>query len=499
MSQSQSYDLLIVGGGIHGAGIARDAAGRGLRVALCEQGDFAGATSSTSSKLIHGGLRYLEYGAFRLVRDALHERETLLRIAPHIAHPLRFVVPHVPEMRPAWMVRLGLLIYDHLSARVTLPASGAVDLQRSAYGAPLNPRLRKGFEYSDGWIDDARLTILNVQDAAQKGAAIFPRARVIGAHASAGAWHATLSIDEQSEIGIDARVIVNCAGPWIDELRAKLLPDGAPRTRLVQGSHIVTRALYVGEHAYLLQNNDRRVVFLLPFEATHTLIGTTDVATRSPLAPARAEASEVQYLCAAASRFLREPLTAKNVTHSFVGIRTLWDDAEDNPSAVTRDYTLLLEHADAAPMLSIIGGKLTTYRVVAEKTLAKLRPYLPKVAERSWTERELLPGGDLGTGGMPALCSQLASRYPRLPRELLSALARRHGSLAFQVLREVEQEAELGTHFGGCLYAREVDYVIEHEWARSAEDVLWRRTKEGLSVDALSAEALEEYVRSRVR
>ena len=498
MSVSDIYDLLIIGGGIHGAGVARDAAGRGLRVALCEQGDFAGATSSASSKLIHGGLRYLEYGDLRLVRDALHERETLLRIAPHISRPLRFVLPHVPELRPAWMIRLGLLLYDHLSTRTTLPGSHRIDLRASAYGAPLVPELRKGFVYSDGWIDDARLVILNLKSALRRGAHILPRTRLIGAIPQQQSWRAILSADDGRSVELHARALVNAAGPWVDQIRTTLLPGAAPRTRLVRGSHIVVPAVYAGDHAYLLQSTDGRVVFLLPFGASHTLVGTTDVATSSPLAPARPDTSEVQYLCAATKRFLRQSITPEGVVHGFSGVRALLDDGHTNPSAVTRDYALLLEHADNAPLLSMVGGKLTTYRVLAEKTLDRLRRYFPTMSTKSWTGNEPLPGGDLSEGGMAALCAQLEADYPHLPAPLLAALAGRHGTLAFQVLGNADRELQLGMHFGGSLYAREVDYLIDHEWVRSAHDVLWRRTKTGLSVDPASGGALDEYVRTRV-
>ena len=498
MSVSDIYDLLIIGGGIHGAGVARDAAGRGLRVALCEQGDLAGATSSASSKLIHGGLRYLEYGDVRLVRDALHERETLLRIAPHISRPLHFVLPHVPELRPAWMIRLGLLLYDHLSTRTTLPGSRSIDLRVSAYGTPLVSELRKGFVYSDGWIDDARLTILNLKSALRRGAHILPRTRLTSAVPEQQSWRAILSTHDGRSVELHARALVNAAGPWVDQIRTALLPGAAPRTRLVRGSHIVVPAVYAGDHAYLLQSRDRRVVFLLPFGAAHTLVGTTDVATLSPLAPVHPDTSEVQYLCAATKRFLRQPITPEGVVHSFSGVRALLDDGHANPSAVTRDYALLLEHADDAPLLSMVGGKLTTYRALAEKTLDQLRRYFPTMSTKGWTGNEPLPGGDLSGGGMVALRSRLEADYPQLPVALLAALAGRHGTLAFQVLGDADRESQLGMHFGGSLYAREVDYLIDHEWARSAHDVLWRRTKTGLSVDPESGSALDEYVRTRV-
>jgi glycerol-3-phosphate dehydrogenase len=495
---SELYDLLIVGGGIHGAGIARDAAGRGLRTALCEQGDFAGATSSASSKLIHGGLRYLEHGNLRLVRDALHEREVLLRIAPHISRQMRFVLPHVPELRPAWMIRLGLLFYDHLSTRSTLPGSHGVDLRTSAYGDPLVPDLVRGFVYSDGWIDDARLVILNLKSAVQRGAQILPHTRFVSAEPRGQRWHVTLSAGDGAIFEIRARVLINAAGPWVDQIRATLSPALEPRTRLIKGSHILVPALYAGEHAYLLQSRDRRIVFLLPFAGAHTLVGTTDVPVVSPVAPAQAEAAEVQYLCAATARFLRQPVTPDRVVHSFSGVRALLDDGHANPSAVTRDYALLLEHVQDAPVLSIVGGKLTTYRVLAEKALDKLRLHLPGMRTESWTGNEALPGGDLPRGGMDELLHGLHACYPHLPPELVDALARRHGTLTSHLLGDTETESDLGVHFGAGLYVREVDYLIEHEWARCAQDVLWRRSKTGLHVSEEGGRALEHYMRNRM-
>ena len=492
---SDIFDLLIVGGGVHGAGIARDAAGRGLRVALCEQGDFAGATSSSSSKLIHGGLRYLEYGDLRLVRDALHEREILLRIAPHISRPMRFVLPHVPELRAAWMIRLGLLFYDHLSTRSTLPGSHGIDLRTSPYGDPLLPDLRKGFVYSDGWIDDARLVILNLKSAVQRGAHVLPRTRLVRAEPRQEIWRASLLAHDGLATLLDARVLVNAAGPWVDPVRASLSPTLTSRTRLVQGSHIVVPALYAGDHAYLLQSADRRVVFLLPFGNAHTLIGTTDVPVTSPAAPAQVDPAEVQYLCAATTRFLCKPVTPDQVVHGFSGVRALLDDGHANPSAVTRDYALLLELVDDAPVLSIVGGKLTTYRVLSEKVLEKLRPHLPTMRSESWTGTEPLPGGDLPSGGMTALRRSLHAQYPNLLPKLLDALADRHGTLVSEVLGDANLKSDLGIDYGGGLYQREVEYLHAHEWARCAQDVLWRRTKAGLNVSSDMRDRLEQSMR----
>jgi glycerol-3-phosphate dehydrogenase len=492
------YDLLIVGGGINGAGIARDAAGRGLAVALCEQGDFAGATSSASTKLIHGGLRYLEHGELRMVRSALSEREVLLAIAPHISRKLRFVLPHVRELRPAWMIRLGLLLYDGLGARSSLPKSHGVDLRASPYGEALEPKLRKGFVYSDAWVDDARLVILNLRSAVLHGATILPRTRFVSARPGQRGWDARLQSAEGDRLNVRARVLVNAAGPWVDEvLSATPVIPARPRVRLVKGSHIVVQRLYDGDHAYLLQNDDRRVVFVIPFGANHTLIGTTDITVESPHAAASISPAEIEYLCAAATRYLRKPVVPNSVVWSYAGVRALFDDRHRDPSSVTRDYTLALDQVQRSVALSILGGKLTVYRMLAEAALAKLRPWLePK--RGAWTATEPLPGGELGAEGMSGLHGRLSARYPDLAPPLVQALARRHGTLAGEVLGDAHSEADLGIHFGAGLFEREVDYVIRQEWAQTGDDVLWRRTKAGLDMPAPERSRVDDYVRERV-
>lgn len=495
----EHHDLLIIGGGVHGAGIARDAAGRGLQVALCEAGDFAGATSSASSKLIHGGLRYLEYGDLRLVREALGEREVLLRIARHISRPMRFVLPHVAHLRPAWMIRIGLLLYDHLASRSTLASSQRVALRRSAYGEPLDPSIETGFVYSDGWIDDSRLVILNLKDAARRYARILPRTRFLGAQPHGDGWIAQLQTSDGEAIELHASILVNATGPWVDTVRGQLSAALSRRTRLVKGSHLVLPALYQGEHAYILQAEDRRVVFMLPFAGSHTLIGTTDIAVDSPQTPPHADAAEAEYLCAAASRFLKTPIMPQQVLHSFSGVRALLDDGHRNPSAVSRDFALLMEQVGDARVLSIVGGKLTTYRILAEHALDKLAPHLPGPLREAWTADEPLPGGDLQGLSLDAFAEQLGREYPALPKVLLDAIVRRHGSLARDVLGDARTEADLGTRFGDTVTGREVDYLIEHEWARSAEDVLWRRTKSLLEVTQEERAALQIYVDARLR
>jgi glycerol-3-phosphate dehydrogenase len=485
MQAPSQFDLLIIGGGINGAGIARDAAGRGLSVALCEQQDFAGATSSASTKLIHGGLRYLEHREFRLVGEALAEREVLLQIAPHIAWPLRFVMPHVPGLRPGWMIRLGLLLYDHLGGAITLPKSQAVSLRDSPYGTGVKPDFKRGYVYSDGWVDDARLVILNLRSAGQHGARILPRTRFVGAKRQDGLWHAELesSVDGTRQ-QLRARMLVNAAGPWVDEVALGLgKRETKAGVRLVKGSHIVVPRLYSEDHAYILQDDGKRIIFMIPYEERFTLIGTTDVAVQS-IDEARAiSAAELQYLCDSVSRYARKPVTPEQVVWSYSGVRPLYDDGSADPSAITRDYTLVLDDAAHAPLLSVYGGKITTYRKLAEAALARLAQWTPN-AGKPWTGSEPLPGGDLGREGRAGLMRRLEQRYPALPRTLLDALSRRHGSITFDILGDAQRLEDLGECFGGNLTEREVRHLIEAEWAREADDILWRRTKAGLHMSA---------------
>jgi len=495
---SIQYDLLIIGGGINGAGIARDAAGRGYKVLLVEKDDLAAATSSASSKLIHGGLRYLEQYEFRLVAEALAEREVLLRIAPHLVTPLTFVMPHVPELRPLWMIRAGLFLYDHLGRRTRLPGSRGVDLRLPPYNSGLKPALTNGFVYSDCRVDDARLVLANVLSARELGADVATRTECIQAKRSAAGWEAVLRATHGgTERTVLARGIVNAAGPWVKEvLNDRLRQASRDNVKLVKGSHIVVPRVYAGEHAFILQNDDRRVVFMIPYEARYTLIGTTDVAfDGDPMRPG-ASAEEIGYLCRAVNRYLARPLAPADVVWSYAGVRPLYDDGSADPSAVTRDYTLRLD-ADqgAAPVLSVFGGKITTYRKLAEHALDQLAPWFPH-RKAAWTANASLPGGELG-GSLEAFHARIADEYAALPEALLQALARRHGSLIRRVLRGVSTEADLGTHFGADLYAREVDYLLDHEWAASGEDILYRRTKAGLHLSPAQREALACYVGQR--
>ena len=489
---SDAVDLLIVGGGINGAGIARDAAGRGLSVALVEQDDLAGHTSSASTKLIHGGLRYLEYGEFRLVREALIERERLWDMAPHIIWPLRFVLPQTQSPRPAWMVRIGLFLYDHLGGRKRLPATETVRLDASPLGDGLRTRTGRGFVYSDCWVEDSRLVVLNARDAADRGAAIHTRTRLISAVREGEGWRATIA-DAAGERQVRARALVNAAGPWVADVLERAGDVRAARpVRLVKGSHLVVPRLYEGEHALMLQNPDRRIVFAIPYERDFTLVGTTDEPWEGPPAKVAINAGETAYILDTIRRYFTRPLTERDVVWSYAGIRPLYDDHAGSASAVTRDYVLDLEaEGGRAPMLSIFGGKITTYRKLAEHAMEKLAPFFPQ-AGKAWTAGAALPGGDFDL--FEPFLAQLAAERPRLPAELLRRLARAYGTKAADLLGSAATPADLGEDFGGGLTAREVDYLVEREWARTAEDVLYRRSKLGLHVPPGTAERLDVYL-----
>ena len=499
MGADQPCDLLIVGGGINGAGIARDAAGRGLAVTLCEQGDLAEFTSSASTKLIHGGLRYLEYYDFRLVRESLMERERLLALAPHLIRPLSFVLPHDAGLRPAWMIRIGLFLYDHLAGRQSLPGSEGVRLGASPLGAPLQARLTRGFVYSDCWVDDARLVVLNAIGAKAAGADIRTRTRLLEAHRAGGEWRATLEdVTTGRREEVRARVLVNAGGPWVSRLLTERL--GIQRhagVRLVKGSHIVVRRLFKGEHAYIFQNPDRRIVFAIPFEGDFTLIGTTEVPHAGPPGAVSITPEETAYLCDCVNRYLRRPVSPADVVWSFAGVRPLYDDAAANASAVTRDYVLDIEgEAGEAPVLSVFGGKITTYRRLAEHALEKLRPCLPGL-KPAWTATIPLPGGDLPGGDFERFLAGLMAAKPFLPEPLARRLARAYGTRVERILGQATALGQLGRDFGGGLFEAEVDYLIAHEWARTATDILWRRSKLGLHLPAETAAALDAALKAR--
>jgi glycerol-3-phosphate dehydrogenase len=479
--QHPIHDLLIVGGGINGAGIARDAAGQGASVLLVEKGDLAGATSSASSKLIHGGLRYLEYREFRLVREALREREVLLRIAPHLVWPLRFILPHDAAQRPAWMIRLGLFLYDHLGGREKLPGSRGVNLRKAAEGAVLRPEFLRGFEYADCWADDARLVVANALDAKAHGADIRVRTALVSAKRAEGLWEARIARGGAAPETIRARALVNATGPWATALFDRF--EGAKtryRLALVQGSHIVVPRLYEGDQAYILQNPDKRIIFLLPFLDAFTVIGTTDTPYAGDPAAAAITPGETEYLIAAANRFLRKPVAAADIRWSYSGVRPLYDDGSINASAMTRDYAFDIDAPEgAAPLLTIYGGKLTTYRKLAQHALRKILPRLGREPKK-WTSGAPLPGGDMPGADFEAFRRALGADFPFLPPELTQRYARLYGTRARAMLSSARSLADLGEHLGADLYQREIVFLCETEWAESADDVLWRRTKLGL-------------------
>ncbi len=477
------YDLLIVGGGINGAGIARDAAGQGLSVLLVEKGDLAGATSSASSKLIHGGLRYLEYREFRLVREALIEREVLLRIAPHLVRPLRFILPHDSLQRPAWMIRLGLFFYDHLGGRERLPGSRGVNLRRAPEGAVLKPEFVRGFEYADCWADDARLVVANALDAKARGADIRVRTALAAAKRAEGLWEAKLARNGGAAETVRARAMVNATGPWATALFERL--EGATtryRLALVQGSHIVVPRLYEGDQAYILQNTDKRIIFLLPFLDAFTIVGTTDSPYHGDPADVAITPGETDYLVMAASRFLRRPVAPADIRWSYSGVRPLYDDGSINASAMTRDYAFDIDAPEGtAPLLTIYGGKLTTYRKLAQHALRKILPRLGREPKK-WTSGVPLPGGDMPGADFAAFRRALGAEFPFLPAELAARYARLYGTRARQLLKDARSLGDLGECLGADLYEREVTFLRETEWAETADDVLWRRTKLGLHV-----------------
>jgi len=478
-------DVLVIGGGINGVGIARDAAGRGLSTLLVERADLASATSSSSSKLIHGGLRYLEHYEFRLVAEALAEREILLRVAGHLVWPTRFVMPHVPELRPRWMIRIGLFLYDHLSRRSLLPGSTSVRLS-GPYGSGLRPELKHGFIYSDCRVDDARLVVANAIDARRLGARVLTGVECVAAKRLNDGWRARLSNGEE----VDVKAIVNAAGPWVKRvLNETLNQPSADAVRLVRGSHMVVPKLYEGDHAFILQNDDRRVVFMIPYGDLHTLVGTTDV-PQPEAESAQPTLAEVEYLCRAVNRYLAKPVQPGEAVWRFAGVRPLYDDGSSDPSAVTRDYTLRVDDdAGVAPVLSVFGGKITTYRRLAEEALHRLAPYFPGLRP-AWTSGIPLPGSDFGALPRADARDAFFARHPAIPTPTLRAIFRRHGTQADKVVAD----GRLGEEYGVGLTEREVAYFTAHEWARSAEDVLWRRTKCGLLMSEAQRRRVEQVM-----
>jgi glycerol-3-phosphate dehydrogenase len=501
-------DVLVVGGGINGAGIARDLAGRGWRVTLVEQHDLASHTSSASTKLIHGGLRYLEYREFALVRKALQEREVLLRSAPHIMWPLRFVMPHDPAMRPAWLIRLGLFLYDHLARREVLPGSTGIDLRQHPVGAPLQPRLRRGFVYSDGWVDDARLVVLNAVDAQRRGARVFTRTRCVAARRSATRWSVDLLGPKGLRRTVSARMLVNAAGPWAEQfLREAAQPAQGEvlaqrHLRLVRGSHIVVPRCFEHDHAYIFQNPDKRIIFAIPYEGEFTLIGTTDREIEGDPGEARIADDEIRYLCEQASRYFQQPVRPQSVVWTYAGVRPLLDDASGDPAAVTRDYQLEADDR-AAPLLSVWGGKITTFRKLAEEAADQIGGLLHE-PHRAWTAGACLPGGDLSDWiGPPQrpdtdfarFVQAVGQRHPWLPPALTHRLCRAYGSRISDVLGSAQQLSDLGAEVAPGLYEAELIHLRDAEWAISGEDVLWRRTKLGLHLREDERQRVETWMR----
>nr|WP_245243060.1 glycerol-3-phosphate dehydrogenase [Pararhodobacter sp. SW119] len=508
--------MLIIGGGINGCGIARDAAGRGLSVVLAERGDLAGATSSASTKLFHGGLRYLEYFEIRLVREALIERETLLRAMPHISWPMRFVLPYHRDMRfesdtptskllgvvmpwmrgrrPAWLIRLGLFLYDHLGGRKILPGTRALSLKDTPEGAPLQPRFETAYEYSDCWVEDSRLVVLNARDAAARGARILTHAEVVSAQVEDGVWAVRVRSGGETQV-LRARMLVNAAGPWVgDVIHGKLRLNSRESVRLVRGSHIVTRRLYDHDKCYFFQGTDGRIIFAIPYEQDFTLIGTTDAEHADPSQPPVCTEAERDYLCDFASRYFARPVTPEDVVWTYSGVRPLYDEGASSATAATRDYTLKIDRSAGAPVLNVFGGKITTYRRLAESAMAKIGSVL-SVTKGDWTAGVPLPGGDFSVDGAPDMAAGLRADFPFLTDYWARRLVRAYGTEAREILGTAQEAADLGRDFGETLTEVEVTWLMRREYARTAEDVLWRRSKLGLRMTAAQIDTLEAWMR----
>lgn len=520
---SDTTDLFIIGGGINGCGIARDAAGRGLSVTLAEKGDLAQATSSASTKLFHGGLRYLEYLEFRLVREALREREVLLRNMPHISWPMRFVLPLNPDMRfdtdtpvsrmlalmmpwakgrrPAWVIRLGLFLYDHLGGREILPGTRTLDLTRDPAGAPLRPEFRKAYEYSDCWVQDSRLVVLNARDAAERGARILTRTEVLAARRAGGLWQIDCRDGAGRETTHRTRMLVNAAGPWVSQiLHERIHVEVSARIRLVRGSHIVTRRLFDHDRAYFLQGLDGRIIFAIPYEEEFTLIGTTDVEHPDPDTPPVCTEEEKRYLLDFANLYFRKPVSEADIVWTYSGVRPLYDDGAKSATAATRDYVLKLDTDEdgRAPLLDVFGGKITTYRRLAEAALDKARPFFPAL-KGPWTARAPLPGGAFPVGGVEDQIAALLARAPFLGRAWARRLVRAYGTEAREIVGGAKTAADLGEDFGVTLTEAEVRWQMQHEFARTAEDVVWRRTRLGLRMGADQIARLEAWMAAQLR
>jgi len=499
MTDDATYDLVVIGGGINGCGIARDAVGRGLKVLLAERSDLAIGTSSASTKLIHGGLRYLEHYEFALVRESLKEREVLLSMAPHIAWPLRFVLPHHGGLRPAWLIRLGLFLYDHLGGREILPGCRTLNLRKDVTGGPLRKSFSKAFEYSDCWVDDARLVVLNAVDAARRGADVRTRTAVTNAKREEGAW--TVDLEDQSSgarSSVRAKAVVNAAGPWVADVLARRLGiNSKASVRLVKGSHIVIRQKFEHDRAYIFQNADNRIIFAIPYEQDFTLIGTTDVDYQDDPGAVEISADEIEYLCAAASEYFDEPVQTEDVVWTYSGVRPLYDDGASAAQKATRDFVLDLNGGGDQPaLLNVFGGKITTYRHLAEEVLAKLKPSLPMMGE-PWTRGATLPGGDFAVLRFDDLLAKTKSAYGFLSDATVERLCHAYGTQAAGMLGEARSLDDLGRHFGADLYEREIEYLMREEWAVEADDILWRRSKLGLRLTEEERKGLAAWLSAK--
>jgi len=491
-----NYDLVVIGGGINGAGVARDAAGRGLRVLLCEQDDLARYTSSSSTKLIHGGLRYLEHYDFKLVRHALLEREVLLRSAPHIIWPLRFILPHHKELRSKLLIRMGLFLYDHIGGRKLLPKSWSVNLKKHISGAALKDEFTAGFEYSDCWVQDSRLVVLNVRDAADRGAKVQVQTTCTDLVAKDDHWLVELKDNESGAVEtLKSRAVVNAAGPWVEAVQNLQERNKVEHgVRLVKGSHVVVNKLFDHEYTYIFQNGDGRVLFAVPYEQHYTLLGTTDIEVEGDPATVEIEQREVEYICKAVSEYFKKPVQLSDVVWSYTGVRPLYDDAAANASKVTRDYVLHLTKS-GPPMVSIFGGKITTFRKLSEEVIDMILPRL-NIKQAAWTATATLPGGDIANADYDTFRKEKQQQYPWLPEALLNDYTRNYGTVIDSMLANSASVADLGTHFGGDLYEAEVRHLMDNEWAQSADDVLWRRTRKGLGMPDGTQEKLAEWMQS---